>query len=141
LDAIARQTTSDDRFYTATTVAFGAIALLLAVAGLYGVTSRTVTERAPELAIRSALGAEPRRLVRRTVVQQLQPVALGLLLGLTGVYSVSRLLERFLFEVSPLDPWVYVAAPALLLGVAYAGCLIPARRILGVDALATLRAE
>jgi hypothetical protein len=85
--------------------------------------------------------AEPRRLVRRTVVQQLQPVALGLLLGLTGVYWMSRLLERFLFGVSPLDPWAYVAAPALLLVVACAGCLIPARRILRVDVLAALRAE
>jgi len=139
--AIVTERISGDRFYAVTAGAFGGIALLLAVAGLIGVVRRGVAERTRELAIRNALGADARTLVHRTVAQELRPVLAGTLLGLAGAFWLSRLLQRFLFEVSPLDPWAYGVASLLLVAVAFVGCYIPARRITRIDPATALRAE
>ena len=141
LDRIVEQTTSEDRFYAATTGAFAIAALLLALAGLFGVVARNVAERTRELAIRTALGADPRLLVRFAVMRGLRPVVLGTAAGLVGAFWLSRLLQRFLFEVSPLDPWAYGAAAALLLAAATAACYLPARRVTRVEPVSALRAE
>ena len=141
LDNIVEERTSEDRFYALTTAAFGATALLLALAGLFGVVARNVAEQTRELAIRTALGAERRALVRFAVVRGLQPVLLGTGLGLAGAFWLSRLLRRFLFEVSPLDPLAYVVAAALLVAAAMAACYLPARRVTRVDPMVALRAE
>lgn len=130
-----------DRFNTVATGSFAAIGLVLAAVGLIGVVRRGVAERTRELAIRSALGAEPRTLVRRTVRQELRPVLAGLLVGLVAAFWQSQLLEHFLFEVSAIDPWAYGAASVLLMGVAVAGCYFPARRITRIDPATALRAE
>jgi predicted permease len=141
LDGIVRETTADDRFYTVTTVSFAAIALLLAVAGLFGVVRRGVAERTRELAIRSALGAAPRTLIRLALAQEMRAVVLGASVGLLAAYWLSRLLPHFLFEVSPLDPLAYILATALLLVVAIVGCYLPARRVTRIDPIRALRAE
>jgi len=141
LGGIVDELTAGDRFYAVTTGAFGGIALLLAVAGLIGVVRRGVAERTRELALRNALGADARTLVHRTVAQELRPVLAGTLLGLAGAFWLSRLLQRFLFEVSPLDPWAYAFASLLLVAVAFIGCYIPARRITRIDPATALRAE
>jgi predicted permease len=141
LGDIVDEAIAGDRFYSVTTGAFGGIALLLAVAGLMGVVRRGVTERTRELAIRAALGADSRLLVRRTIAQELAPVLAGAVLGLMGAFWLSRLLQRFLFEVSPLDPWAYGAASLLLVAAAFVGCYIPARRITRIDPATALRAE
>jgi len=141
LGGIVDETTAGDRFYAVTTGAFGGIALLLAVAGLVGVVRRGVTERTRELAIRTAIGADGRMLVRRTIAQELKPVLAGTVLGLIGAFWLSRLLQRFLFEVSPLDPWAYAVAALLLVTAAFVGCYIPARRITRIDPATALRAE
>lgn len=141
LGRIVEQTTSEDRFYAATTGAFAATALLLAVAGLFGVVARNVAERTRELAIRTALGADGRMLVRLAVARGLRPVILGTALGLASAYWLSRLLQRFLFEVSALDPWAYGVAAVLLVAAGAAACYLPARRVARVDPMAALRAE
>jgi putative ABC transport system permease protein len=141
LDRIVEQTTSEDRFYAVTTGAFAGAALLLALAGLFGVVARNVAERTRELAIRTALGADARVLVRFAIVRGLRPVVLGTAAGLVGAYWLSRLLQRFLFEVSPLEPWAYGAAAALLLAAATVACYLPARRATCVDPVSALRAE
>ncbi len=141
LDRIVEETTSEDRFFAVTTGAFAATALLLALAGLFGVVARNVAERTRELAIRTALGAESGSLVRFAVGRGLRPVILGAALGLVGAYWSSRLLQQFLFEVSPLDPWAYAIAAALLIIAASAACYLPARRVTRVDPMAALRAE
>ena len=102
--------------------------MLLAVVGLAGVVSRTVTERVREIAIRMALGAEPRQLLRLAVSRGMLPVLAGLALGLLGAWAASRMLARFLFEISPLDPSTYVVAVALLTATAALACYLPARR-------------
>jgi putative ABC transport system permease protein len=80
-------------------------------------------------------------LVRLIVVQELRPVALGTLLGLVGGFWASRLLQRFLFEVSPLDPTAFVVASLTLVVVAVVGCYFPARRVTRIDPATALRAE
>jgi ABC-type antimicrobial peptide transport system permease subunit len=141
LDGIVADTTADDRFYAAVTAAFSAIGLALAVAGLLGAARRAMAERKKELAIRLALGAPPERLVKLTLLQEMRPVFVGGAVGLVGAFWLSRLLERFLFEVSPLDPWAYGLAGALLVGVAAIGCYFPARGVMSIEPQEVLRAD
>jgi putative ABC transport system permease protein len=141
LDRILRNSTAEERFYTVTTVGFAAVAVLLAVAGLAGVVSRTVTERVREIAIRLSLGAQPRDLVGLATMQGLTPVAVGVIVGLAASIAVSRVLQRFLFEVSPLDPLTYAAATAILAGAAALACYLPARRATRVEPMSVLKTE
>ncbi len=141
IDGILRDNTSEERFFTAATVTFALVALLLAVAGLAGVVSRTLAERLREIAIRLALGAAPRRLMAGTMTTALGPVAAGMLLGAAASWMAARLLAGFLYEVSPLDPRAFAAAAAVLLGAAAVACYVPARHALRSDPLHTLRRE
>jgi len=141
LDQIVSESIADRRFYAAATAAFSIVALLLAVAGLYGVVSRGVTERVRELGIRIVLGAARRDLVGLVVRQGLSPVAIGLGLGTVAAFWTSRLLRGFLFDVTTVDPVTYVAVPALVVLVAAVACYIPARRATDLDPIAALREE
>ena len=141
IDGILRDNTSEERFFTAATVTFAVVAVLLAVAGLAGVVSRTLAERLREIAIRLALGAAPRRLLAGTMTAALGPVAAGMLLGAAASWMAARLLAGFLYEVSPLDPRAFAAAAAVLLGAAAAASYVPARRAVRSDPLHALRRE
>lgn len=141
LDRIIRDNTSETRFYTVTTAGFALVAVLLAVAGLAGVVSRTVTERTREIAIRMALGAEPRQLRRLAIRSAMFSVVLGVATGMLGAWSASRVLRRFLFEISPLDPAAYLAAVAVLGGAAVLACYVPARRATRIEPIAALKTE
>ena len=138
---IVSQSTADRRFYALATGAFAAVALLLAVAGLFGVVSRSVTERRREIAIRAALGADAARQLRLVLAYGLIPVAAGMLVGLVTAGAGSRLLEAFLFEISPTDPATYVSAAALVLVVAFTACLRPALRATRLQPMAVLKNE
>ena len=138
---IVSESTADRRFYAIATAAFASVALLLAVAGLFGVVSRSVTERRREFAIRSALGADSMRIMRLIVVHGLVPVAAGAIAGLAGAYLGSRLLTKFLFEVTPTDALTYSVAGGLVVVVALAACLVPARRALRVPPMVVLKGE
>lgn len=138
---IVSQSTADRRFYALATGAFAAVALLLAVAGLFGVVSRSVTERRREIAIRAALGADAARQLRLVLAYGLIPVAVGMLLGLITAGAGSRLLQAFLFEISPTDPVSYVAAAGLVLVVAVTACLRPALRATRLQPMAVLKNE
>lgn len=141
MDRVVAASTAEERFYMVATAGFAAVAVLLALAGLAGVVSRTVTERVREIAIRISLGAEPAQLVRLAVGNGLLPVALGLIPGLAGAWAVSGLLRGFLFEVVPLDPLTHAAAAALLALAGAAACYLPARRAARVEPMTVLRAE
>ena len=139
VSAIVSQSTADRLFYALATGMFATVALLLAIAGLFGIVSRSVTERRRELAIRTAVGAEPRQIVRLVLGYGLIPVGVGAIIGTGAALAGSGLLRRFLFEVPPTDRPTYAAAILLVLAVAAAACLVPARRALQFDPAALLR--
>jgi putative ABC transport system permease protein len=120
---------------------FAALALVLAMAGIYGVISYAVTARTHEFGIRLALGADGSKLLRLVMGHGSILIAIGLLLGTAGAIALTRLLKSLLAGVSPLDPATFVTAGVLLAVTALLGCLVPARRATQVDPLIALRAE
>jgi putative ABC transport system permease protein len=120
---------------------FAMIALLLAAAGIFGVMSYSVAQRTQEIGIRMALGAQRYDVLRLIVVQGMRLVAVGLFLGLVGVFVCSRLLQSFLFGIGATDLPTMLMVSLILGGVAVLACLLPARRATLVDPVRALRAE
>lgn len=136
---IVQDATADRRFYALATGAFAAVALLLAVGGLFGVISRSVSERRRELAIRVALGADSTRVVRLVVAFGLLPVAFGCLAGIATAMTASRALEALVYEIPATDPATYAAAVALVLCVGVAASIGPAARAVRLQPMAALK--
>lgn len=120
---------------------FASLALLLVALGLYGVLSYTVAQRTRELAIRMALGASARDVLRLVFRQGMTMIGVGLVIGTALALVVGRLLQSQLLGESITDPLTFVAVPALLVVVSLIACLIPARRATKVDPLVALRYE
>jgi putative ABC transport system permease protein len=120
---------------------FGALALVLAALGIYGVTRFLVTQRTREIGIRVALGARVREVVRMILAQGLVSVALGLVLGLVGARGLGRVIQNQVGKAGAQDPEVLVAAVVLLLLVAFLACLIPALRAARIPPTEALRNE
>ena len=129
------------RFRTVLLVVFAAVALLLAIAGVYGVMAYTVTQRVPEIGLRVALGASPSDVMRLVLREGALLVAIGLAAGAALSLAGARFISGLLFGVSARDPLVFLAVSALVAIAALAACLIPGRRALRVDPLLALRAE
>jgi predicted permease len=119
----------------------GALALLLAVMGLYGVVAYAVSQQQREIGIRVALGARARDLFRVVARGGLRPALIGLLLGVMVSFGLARLLAGLLYGLNPLDVPVFAAVVALLLGVSLLACWLPARRVMKVDPVIALRSE
>jgi putative ABC transport system permease protein len=119
--------------------AFGAIALFLAMIGVYGVMAYTVNQRTQEVGIRMALGAQRRDILGMVVRQGLTLAGLGLAIGLLISFGATRGLSSFLLGVSAFDPTVFVGVTAALASAALAASLGPARRAMRVDPLVALR--
>jgi predicted permease len=130
-----------ERLAAALLTLFGLLATSLAAVGIYGVLSYAVTERTRELGIRLALGAQPRNLLKLVVGQGLVLVLIGLVIGVSAAFALTRLTEKLLFGVSPTDPLTFVLISLLLTGVALVACWIPARRATRVNPLVALRHE
>jgi ABC-type antimicrobial peptide transport system permease subunit len=119
----------------------GAMALLLGVAGLYGVISYAVSQRSREIGIRMALGAQPSRVAARIVGQGLLLVGAGLAVGLAVTLALSRFTASFLYGIVPTDPVTFVGVPALLIATFLAAMLLPARRASRIEPMTALRNE
>jgi putative ABC transport system permease protein len=139
MDTMVGADVASRRFLMLLLVGFAAVAVLLALAGVYGVLSYTVARRRAEIGMRIALGAS-RASVRRLIVGQgLRPVAFGLLAGVAGALALSRLLAGLLFGVGAADAPTYIGVAVLLALAAAAASLLPAHRAVRLDVLSALR--
>ena len=120
---------------------FGAMALIVAAVGVYGLTAYTVAQRGKELGVRVALGARPTDLIRLLVSQSLVLVSVGLLAGTGAALLLSRLVASMLFGVTASDPLSFGAGACILALTTLAAALIPARRATRVDPLGALRGD
>ena len=132
---------SQERLIARLSSFFGALSLLLACVGLYGLLSYEVTRRTREIGVRMALGACPSDVLRFIVRQGIALSAAGAVLGILGALGVTRYIASLLYGVRPFDPFTFLAVALLLGFVALAACYIPARRASHVDPLVALRYE
>jgi putative ABC transport system permease protein len=141
MEEVVAATETSRRFNTGILAAFAAIALALALLGIYGVIAYSVTERTREIAIRMALGATRQEVLWRTLYNALALAGLGIASGLIASAGLMRFLGSLLYEVKPLDASTIVGA-VLLLGIcAAAAGFIPARRAASIDPMRALRTE
>ncbi len=134
-------TLSTDRMIAALLGAFGGIALLLAVVGIYSVMSFAVTQRAREIGVRVALGARTADVLKLVIGQGMRLIGIGVAIGLTMSFALTRLTSSLLFDVSATDPITFAVVALLLSGVALLACYFPARRATKVDPLTALKCE
>lgn len=129
------------RFNTALIVAFGALALLLAMVGVYGLMAYTVTQRTHEMGVRIALGADRSDVMKLVLGRGIRLTVMGIAFGLAMALVVTRFLSKLLFNVSQTDPATFVAVSVCLGAVALLASYIPARRAMQVDPMVALRYE
>jgi ABC-type antimicrobial peptide transport system permease subunit len=129
------------RIASAVAASVGAVGLLLAAIGVFGVTAYTVTRRTREIGVRVALGAGPSDIVRMVLRHGMTMVLAGSTAGLLLAAGASRLLKGLLFGVPPLDPVSFGAAAILFAGTGLAACYVPVRRAVRINAVDALRSE
>jgi predicted permease len=120
---------------------FGALALILASIGIYGVLAYSVAQRTSEIGLRMALGAQPRQVLRLVLKQGMVLALVGAGMGVLVALPVARLASGLLYGVSATDPLTYAAITLLLMGVALLACYLPARRATRIDPLVALRVD
>ena len=141
LEELVSASVAQPRFYTLLLGLFAAIALTLAVIGLYGVMAYAVSRRTHEIGIRMALGAESGQIRRWVIGQGLWLIVSGVAIGLLAARMLTSLLTDMLFGVKPTDPTTFVLIAGVLVVAALLACWIPARRATKVDPLVALRHE
>lgn len=135
------ESTAEPRFQARLLGAFSILAVILAAVGIYGVLAYSVTQRTHEIGIRMALGAARRDVLSLVLRRTLVLAGAGIVLGTAGALAATRVLARFLYEITPTDPATFAAVAAVLTCVALMASLIPARRATNVDPMVALRYE
>jgi putative ABC transport system permease protein len=141
LETLVGDSVASRRFVMMLLATFASVALVLALAGIYGVLSYAVSRRTSEIGVRLALGASPRGVLRLIVAQGMLPVAIGVVAGVGAAIGLTKLMASLLFGVSATDLVTYAGVAALLGAAALVSCYVPARQALKVDVVAALRKE
>jgi predicted permease len=141
LDALVAQSLAARRFSMILLTVFASLALLLASIGIYGVISYVVAQRAPEIGLRMALGAQRFDVLRLVVGAGGKLAATGVVVGVAAAWGLTRLMTSLLYGVRAVDPVTFSGVALLLLFAALAACYIPARRAAKVDPMVALRCE
>jgi predicted permease len=141
MEALNSEGVAAPRFRTLLLGIFAGLAVGLALAGVYGVMSYVVGQRANEIGLRMALGASPRDVMRLILQQTFVLAGAGIVIGLAGAAGLTQLLTSMLFEVKATDPLTYATVVALLVIAALVASYIPARRAMRVDPMIALRYE
>jgi putative ABC transport system permease protein len=130
-----------ERFSAVLMATLATLGLVLAALGLYGVMAYFVGRRTGEIGLRMALGANPRDVLRLVIGQGAALIAVGLAVGVTGAFALTRLLSSTLYEVRATDPTTFVAVALVLGVVGLVACWLPARRATRIDPMVALRSE
>ncbi|MEO8520828.1 MAG: ABC transporter permease [Acidobacteriota bacterium] len=141
MDEAVAASVAAPRFRTLLLGLFAVAATLIATCGIYGLMAYAVTQRRREIGVRMALGAESGDVLRLVLTRALRIVGAGLIVGLAGAVGVTRVLQRFLFGVTPTDPLAFTVVTLLLMAVGLMAAWLPARRATRIDPCAALRAE
>jgi ABC-type antimicrobial peptide transport system permease subunit len=141
MDQIVSNAMSRPRLYAVLLGLFASVAMMLAAIGIYGVLSYLVAQRAREIGIRMALGAQQRQVVSLVLRQTAVLTVAGVVIGVAGAAALSRYLEGLLFGLTPLDAGTFVAVVMLFAATAALASFIPARRATRIDPLIALRTE
>jgi predicted permease len=141
VDQILSDSAAQPKFQAVLLGSFSALALFLAVIGIYGVISYSVVQRTHEIGVRMALGAQPRDVMRLVLGQGAILALIGIAIGLAGALALTRFLQSQLFEIKANDPLTFAGVAILLMVAALLACYIPARRATRVDPMIALRYE
>ena len=141
MDQLVAESSADQHFQAILLASFGALGLILAMVGIYGVISYGVTQRTREIGVRMALGAQPGDVLRMVIREGMLLVGAGIAAGICGALALTRFLQSLLFEIKPTDPTTFASVGILLMVVALAACWIPARRATKVEPMEALRYE
>ena len=141
MDQIISDTVAEPRYQAILLGSFGALGLVLAMVGIYGVISYSVTQRTREIGVRMALGAQPGKVLSMVLREGMFLATVGIAIGIGGALALGRVLQSLLFEIKPTDPATFVGVAIALALVALAACYIPARRAMHVDPMVALRYE
>jgi predicted permease len=141
MDQLVAESVADQHFQAVLLSAFGVLGLLLAMIGIYGVISFSVTQRTREIGVRMALGAQPGDVLRMVIREGMLLAGAGIIVGVGGGLALTRFMRSLLFEVKPTDPATFAGVAAVLVIVALAACWIPARRAMKIEPMEALRYE
>ena len=141
IETLASESVVQPRFYSGLAAGFGALALVLAMVGIYGTTAYATSRRAREIGIRIALGAEKRSVLAMLTFEAARLALFGIALGVPASIASMRLLEAHLFGIAPTDPATFIVVSTAVALTASLAAWLPARRAAGVDPMATLRSD